>query len=117
MMNKPMDKMYDIKKVLGNNVRKLRTQKNLSQYELAELCGISPTFLNHIENGKKWVSERTMTALCSSLRVKPSLLFICDEDSTYPDPALDAVRFTEFRNDLADLIQRYQGKPDARIDV
>lgn len=108
--------MYDIKKVLGNNVRKLRMQKNLSQYELAERCSISPTFLNHIENGKKWVSERTMTALCASLRVRPSLLFISEEDSIYPDPVQDAARFTDFRNDLADLIQRYQGNPDNRAD-
>ncbi len=116
MNYKPMDKTYDIKKVLGNNVRKLRMAKNLSQFELAELCGISPTFLNHIENGKKWVSERTMTALCTSLRVRPSVLFISEEDSTYPDPVQDAARFNEFRNDLADLIQRYQETPVTRTD-
>ena len=39
--------------VLGNAIRKARMEKNLSQEELAEIVGITPTHMKHIESGHR----------------------------------------------------------------
>lgn len=63
--------MEDIKILLGNRIRFLRTQMDLSQEELALKAGLDRTYVTSIENGKRNVSivniERLATALEHSL--------------------------------------------------
>lgn len=39
--------------MVGNIIRQVRNIKGIKQKELALKCGISPVFLNYIENGKR----------------------------------------------------------------
>jgi transcriptional regulator with XRE-family HTH domain len=64
---------------LPNRRRKrptLRKQNNLSQLELAEKADLSLTFINNIENGKKWVSPETLSILCAVLNAYPFEFFV-----------------------------------------
>jgi transcriptional regulator with XRE-family HTH domain len=55
----------------GNAVRKLRTQKNISQEDFADICGLHRTYISDIELGKRNLSldniERIAIALNMSL--------------------------------------------------
>lgn len=74
----------DIKKLLGKNVRAYRIYKNLSQEKLAELARLSPLTISKIETGQEWPSSLTLASLCAAMDVRPSRLFIDDEDDLMP---------------------------------
>lgn len=44
-----MDKEY--LKLIGNNVRKLRNERGMSQQDLADYCNIAKSTIQRIENG------------------------------------------------------------------
>lgn len=45
---------------IGLAIKKIRKTQSISQKELAESCGITPTFMCLIENGKKEISMKTL---------------------------------------------------------
>ncbi|MBR3763820.1 MAG: helix-turn-helix transcriptional regulator [Clostridia bacterium] len=61
-------------KDLGKRVRELRRASDLTQEELAEQCGISASFLGHIERGTRVASIETLVCICNTLRVTPQYL-------------------------------------------
>jgi len=58
----------DYKKV-GNRIRERRRQYNWTQGELAEKCGVSMSFIGHIERGTRIMSLDTFVAICGVLNV------------------------------------------------
>lgn len=59
---------------MGRKVRDLRKARGLTQDKLAELLGISASFLGHIERGSRTASIDTLAALCQVLQVSPAYL-------------------------------------------
>lgn len=59
---------------LGRTVRDLRKRRGLSQEVLAERCGISLSFLGHIERGTRKMSLETLVALADALDATPNAL-------------------------------------------
>jgi transcriptional regulator with XRE-family HTH domain len=60
----------DLNVILGENLKKYRTFKGLSQVSLAGILEISPNFISDIEAGKRWVSSETMGNLAAALGVE-----------------------------------------------
>lgn len=58
-------------KDLGKRVRTLRRTKNMTQEQLAEMLGISASFMGHIERGSRIASLDTLVTLCNVLKVSP----------------------------------------------
>lgn len=54
---------------MGTRIRQVRKIKGWSQEELAKSCGISMSFLGHIERGTRIMSLETFVRLCSALDV------------------------------------------------
>lgn len=52
---------------VGMRIRQLRKAKGWSQGELAEKCGISMSFLGHIERGSRIMSMETFVNICEAL--------------------------------------------------
>lgn len=52
---------------IGMRIRQTRKAKKLTQGELAEQCGISMSFLGHIERGTRIMSLDTFVNLCEAL--------------------------------------------------
>lgn len=52
---------------IGMRIRQVRKAKEWSQDELAKKCGISMSFLGHIERGTRIMSLETFTAICDAL--------------------------------------------------
>lgn len=61
-------------KDLGSRIRAVRRQQSLTQEQLAEMVGISASFLGHIERGTRVASLETLVALCNVLNVAPEYL-------------------------------------------
>lgn len=58
-----------LKFILGLKIRQLRNRKGFSLKELADLSGLSPSYLNEIEKGKKYPKVEKLASLASSLEV------------------------------------------------
>lgn len=67
--------MGDVKKMLGERVRHLRTKANLSQEKMAEKMGISPKYLSQIERGNGNVCIVYLEKISTGLEISLSELF------------------------------------------
>lgn len=65
---------------LGDRIYNARIKRNLTQNDLAELAGISNTYLSHIENGTKRMSMDTFVDILNALGTTADELLI---DSIY----------------------------------
>lgn len=52
---------------MGMRIRQLRKAKGWSQDGLAKKCGISMSFLGHIERGSRIMSLETFVSICNAL--------------------------------------------------
>ena len=63
------------KLVLKNNLKKVRTEKKLSQSALAEMVGVSRNTISSIETGKFNTTAKLALILCIALDKKFEELF------------------------------------------
>jgi transcriptional regulator with XRE-family HTH domain len=66
--------------LLGQAVKRLRGWNKWTQEFLAEKLEISANFLSNIENGKAWVSPKTISKLALIFNVEPHELFMPEYD-------------------------------------
>jgi transcriptional regulator with XRE-family HTH domain len=64
--------------ILGQAVKRLRSRNGWTQELLAEKLEISANFLSNIENGKAWVSPKTISKMAFVFKVAPHELFMPD---------------------------------------
>jgi transcriptional regulator with XRE-family HTH domain len=74
MANK-IDEQY-IHKLISSNIKRLRSQQNISQLGLAINTGLTHNFINDIENCKKGVSVKTLAKLSTAFNVEPYQFFL-----------------------------------------
>lgn len=60
--------------LFGQNLRKARESKNISQEKLAELAGLDRTYISSLERGKRNVCLRNIIKLAEALCILPSEL-------------------------------------------
>ena len=68
--------MGNIKSILGDNIRALRTGKGWTQVYLAECLEITPPFLAQIESGRKGMSLELIEAVAGLFDVPIASLFL-----------------------------------------
>jgi len=68
-----------IHKIISNNVKRLRSLRNISQLTLASNTGLTHNFINDIENCKKGVSAKTLAKLSNALDVEPYQFFLPED--------------------------------------
>jgi transcriptional regulator with XRE-family HTH domain len=66
--------MKDDAKKLGENLKKIRTKKDITQTELAKILGVDKSFVSNIENGKTNPTLSTITNLAQTLGVSTNEL-------------------------------------------
>ncbi|MEX2405070.1 MAG: helix-turn-helix transcriptional regulator [Candidatus Paceibacterota bacterium] len=67
--------MKDDAKKLGENLKKIRAKKNITQTELALILNVDKSFVSNIENGKNNPTLSTITNLAKALKVPVDELF------------------------------------------
>jgi len=65
--------------LLGNNLKKARKQRGLSQNALAEILDISREHLAKVETAKRTVSLSLLFEICDNLNVSEKDLFNFDD--------------------------------------
>lgn len=68
----------DYQKILGENVRSLRIERQITQEQLAELCNLHRTYIGAIERGDRNVSLNNIVKVAQALNVTPSDLLQFD---------------------------------------
>ncbi len=66
--------MNDESKKLGQNLKRIRTKKAISQTKIAEELGIDRAFISNIENGKTNPTLSTIAKLAKTLGVSANEL-------------------------------------------
>lgn len=61
--------------IIGENIKKIRTEKKLTQDELAHLCGFYRTYINLIETSKRLPSSFSLYRIAFALGVKVDDLY------------------------------------------
>lgn len=64
----------DLVQLLGQNVRKFRTEQGLSQEELAFRAGMKRSYLSDLERGTRNPTVRALGRLAEALQTNPELL-------------------------------------------
>lgn len=78
-----------IKLIFGQTVKELRTQKGITQEQLAEAIGLQPQTIATIETGRAFISSEVLAKLCNYFNVEPAIFFtqkvrrLSDEDINY----------------------------------
>jgi len=90
--------MTETQRILLNNIKKYRSMLNYSQYNLAELCGVSTSYISEIETGKKFPSARTLEKIVKALEVRPYKLFLDKSD-------IDNFNKESFLNNFKEKVQ------------
>lgn len=66
----------DIQNRLGENVRRIRKEQNLTQFQLAEKAGLSEETVKNIELSRCWTSDKNLAKLTKALQVDIHNLFL-----------------------------------------
>ena len=59
---------------IGDKVRELRTDRKLTQAQLADSCGLHRTFIGSVERGERNVAVLSLRRIAKALRVSVSFL-------------------------------------------
>ena len=93
--------MTEIQRILRANVKRARKELGYSQMKLAELCGVSTSFIGEIELGRKFPSGSTLQKLADALGLRPFQLFLEDEEwATFEKYDVLTTLFRELRQRL-----------------
>lgn len=63
-------------KSIGENVKKLRAKKGITQSHLAEMADISTVHISHIETGAVSMSMESLISICSALDTTPDSVLL-----------------------------------------
>lgn len=61
--------MHESSKKLGQNLKRIRTQKQMSQGDIARSLNVDRGYISNIENGKKNPTLSTLSRLAQALGV------------------------------------------------
>ena len=78
----------------------------MSQMQLADIVGMTFTFISDIENGKKWVSPESISKLAEAWDVEVYYLFL-PEGFVQPDDRNMSDFFEEFEKTYLTLKKKY----------
>lgn len=93
----------DIKKRLGENVKRIRKEKKLTQFQLAEKAELSEETVKNIELSRCWTSDKNLAKLTKALEVDIHSLFL-PVNSSFDDDSQDSVII---KNAIADNLKHY----------
>jgi transcriptional regulator with XRE-family HTH domain len=102
-----------LRKILVQNLRKIRKERGITQAALAEMCGTDTSYIGQIEIGKRFPSLELVEKMAQVLKIRPHLLFFTEADDDTDEKVLKKKKDTisdtkkeELTNRLTDAIRR-----------
>ena len=68
------------KNIFGQNIRRIRQERSLTQEELALMSGLSQGYVNQLESGKRKFTQKTLTVIADALSLPLSIFFTEEEE-------------------------------------
>lgn len=96
----------DIQKRLGENVKRLRKEQKLTQFELAEKAEIPEDTLKNIELSRCWTSDKNLSKITKALNVDICNLFLPIKSSFESDSEITQ----QIKQIIAENLQDYVEK-------
>ena len=93
----------DIKKRLGENVKRIRKEQHLTQFQLAEKAELSEETVKNIELSRCWTSDKNLAKLTKALEVDIHSLFLPVSESFDSDSEDSVI----IKNAIADNLKHY----------
>ncbi len=66
----------EIQNRLGENIKRIRKSKKLTQFELAEKANVSEDTIKSLEQGRTWCSDKTLSQITEALEIDVVKLFM-----------------------------------------
>ena len=66
----------EIRDLFGYNLKRIRKLRNVSQMQLADKVDMNFSFINAIENGKKWISPESIAKFTEALEIEAYQFFL-----------------------------------------
>lgn len=85
--------MSSLSNEIGQRIRNYRIQLKLSQEELAEKCGLHPTYIGQVERGEKNATLESISKIAAGLNITLSTLFENIEGIAVAEPSYAAQAF------------------------
>ncbi len=101
--------MGQIKRILGNNIRRLRNSHGWTQAYLADVLELTPSFLTLVESGQRGMSLEIIESTADVFHVPIASLFIDHDIISGDKKSIPILRNTELRRlqqQLGDEIQK-----------
>ena len=83
----------EVRDLFGYNLKRIRKLRNISQLQLADAVDMHFTFINAIENGKKWVSPESIAKFTQALDIEAYQFFLPKDYQ--PEQAPDLASFAK----------------------
>jgi transcriptional regulator with XRE-family HTH domain len=99
----------DIRILLGKNLKRLRRKLHFSQLVLAVKADLTHNFINDIENGKKWLSPKTLAKLSTALETEPHQFFIAETKLPEQEADFLAERIDDLSDNILQMVKDFKG--------
>jgi transcriptional regulator with XRE-family HTH domain len=108
--------MTHFQEIFIKNLRYFRKKRAISQLAFSEKIGISPNYLNAVENGKNFPSPDVIQAILDTLEIRPYQLFLEHlievEAGQNPKKEILVQELMEIRqkliNEIDNIIKKYE---------
>ena len=111
-----MINMGQIKRILGDNIRRLRISKGWTQVYLADVRELTPSFFTLVESGQRGMSLEVVEATAEIFNVPVASLFIDHNLLSSNNDYLPLLRNVELTNLKQKLSESFQKTLDESID-
>ena len=71
-------KIIPYKNIVGENIRRIRQKRGITQEELALMSGLSQGYINQLESGKRKFTQKTLCVIAEALNL-PLYTFFKEE--------------------------------------
>lgn len=91
---------YELAKVFGANIKRLRKNRNLSQEKFAEVIGMQLKSVVNFETGRNIANSGNLQKICAKLEIPPAELFmVFPENPTSKEKIDNCMRILNYMSD------------------
>ena len=107
-MDEVENNLINVQTLFSKNLKRLRATASISQLTLSTLTGLTHNFINDIENGKKWVSAKTIGKLAVALKVEPHQFFISESHWNGQGAEIFSAYLDDFTHSFEKMVEEYR---------